>query len=96
MRNYLVLAVAMLPQAAAAEPILSCGFDGNRTKVVIVNSDDAEKRCNYACSYNTITEGGSIELSGTNHKIEAGGTYTYEARHEQEIESVRDSLLKCE
>ena len=94
MRAYLVLALVALPAAAAAEPTLSCGFDGNKTKVVIVNDGDKNKQCNYACHYRI--EGGSASITGSTG-VKAGETKTVdEDTHRGKIAGVREQSLTCE
>jgi hypothetical protein len=94
MRGYLAFAFVALPTAAVAAPSLQCSFDGHKTKIVVANSADKERRCNYACNY-TI-QNGYIKLSGEGQKVKAGKTYTREDSHREKIESVSESSPQCE
>lgn len=94
MRIYLVLAFIALPAAATAAPSLQCSYEGNTTKVVIVNSNDKSRRCKYACDY-TI-KNGSLKLSGERHPLKPGETYTREDTNRDKIEGVSATSLRCE
>ena len=94
MRVCLVLALFALPAVAAAEPTLTCGFEDNKTKVVVVNDSDKNKQCNYACHYRI--EGGSASISGSTG-VKAGETKTVdEDTHRGKVAGVREQSLKCE
>ena len=94
MRACLVLALVALPAVASAEPKLTCGFDGNKTKVVIVSDSDKNLQCNYACHYRI--EGGSASITGSTG-VKAGETKTVdEDTHRCKVAGVREQSLKCE
>jgi hypothetical protein len=94
MRACLVLAFVALPAVAAAEPKLTCGFEGNKTKVVIVSDSDKNLQCNYACHF-TI-DGGQSSVTGSTG-VKAGETKIVdEGTRRWPITGLRESSLKCE
>ena len=94
MRALLALALIAAPAVAAAEPQLKCEFDGNKTKVTIVNADGKNVQCNYACHF-TI-EGGSSSVTGSTG-VKAGETKIVdEDTRRFPITGLRESSLKCE
>jgi hypothetical protein len=94
MRRAIVLVASFVAAPAAfAAPALQCNFDGNKTKVVIVN-DGKDVQCNYACHFQT--EFGSASVSGGTG-VKAGETKTVdEETQRSKIVRVREQSLKCE
>lgn len=95
MRAVLIAFIAAVPSiAAAAEPKLTCGFDGNKTIVTIANTEAKDVQCNYACHYRL--EAGSVSISGS-VGMKAGRTRVVdeETRHSK-VTGVRESSITCE
>ncbi len=94
MRAFLALLLVAVPAIAAAEPQLKCEFQGNKTKVTIVNTDGKNAQCNYACHF-TI-EGGTSSVTGSTG-VKAGETKIVdEDTRRYPITGLRESSLKCE
>lgn len=93
MRALLALPLLLAPAIAAAEPLLKCNFEGLKTSVVIVNPDNADKQCNYACNF--TLEGGSRSVSGST-SVKAGETKVAdEDVGRTAVTGVRSSSLDC-
>lgn len=83
-----------LPVMATAETKLTCGFEGNKTIVTIVNPGGDDVQCNYACHY--VLEGGSVSLSGS-VRVKAGqARIVDEETRRSKVTRVRESSIKCE
>jgi hypothetical protein len=94
MRLLLAAMLVAAPSLAAAAPQLKCEFQGNKTKVTIVNTDGKNVQCNYACHF-TI-EGGSSSVTGSTG-VKAGETKVVdEETRRWPITALRESSLKCE
>jgi len=94
MRTLLTLSLVAMPALAAAAPQLKCEFDGNKSKVTIVNPDAKDQQCNYACHF--VLEGGSSSLSGSTG-VKAGETkLVNEDTSRSKVLRVRESSLNCE
>ncbi len=94
MRAILALALVAVPSVAAAAPQLKCEYEGNKTKVTIVNTDGKEGQCNYACHF-TI-DGGQSSVTGS-IGVKAGETKIVdEGTRRSPITGLRESSLKCE
>lgn len=94
MRTLFALALVAAPSIAAAAPQLKCEFEGNKTKVTIVNADGKDGQCNYACHF-TI-DGGQSSVTGS-VGVKAGETKIVdEGTRRWPITGLRESSLKCE
>lgn len=94
MRSLIAATLVAVPALAAAEPKLTCGFDGAKTIVTIVNPESKDVQCNYACHYRM--EDGSVSISGF-AGVKAGETKMVdEDTRRSKVASVRESSLKCE
>jgi hypothetical protein len=94
MRLLLVTMLVAVPSLAAAEPQLKCEFQGNKTKVTIVNTDAKNVQCNYACHF-TI-EGGASSVTGS-IGVKAGETKVVdEDTRRWPITGLGEKSLKCE
>jgi hypothetical protein len=94
MRALLVMMLLAVPSLAAGAPQLKCEFEGNKTKVTIVNTDGKDGQCNYACHF-TI-DGGSSSVTGS-VGVKAGETKIVDQDTRRwPITGLRESSLKCE
>ena len=94
MRALLLVMLLAVPSLAAAAPQLKCEFDGNKTKVTIVNTDGKDGQCNYACHF-TI-DGGPSSVTGS-IGVKAGETKIVDQDTRRwPITGLRESSLKCE
>jgi hypothetical protein len=94
MRGPLAVMFLAVPSLAVAAPQLKCEFDGNKTKVTIVNTDGKDGQCNYACHF-TI-DGGSSSVTGS-IGVKAGETKIVDQDTRRwPITGLREQSLKCE
>ena len=94
MRTLLTLVLITAPAMAAAAPQLKCEFDGNKSKVTIVNTEAKDQHCNYACHF--TLDGGSASITGATG-VKAGETKVVdEDTHRYQVTRLRDSKLTCE
>lgn len=94
MRLLLAAAIALVPSVAAAKPELKCEFDGNTTKVTIVNPDDKRVFCHYNCNF-TFENGAGAAVGSTG--VAAGETKVVSERtRDSKVVRVNKSELECE
>jgi len=94
MRVLLVLCLAAMPSLAYAKPELKCEFEGNKTKVSIVNPDNKRAFCHYNCNYQ-LENGAGADVGST--AVAAGETKVVsEDTHKSKVTGVNTKKLECE
>ena len=94
MRFLLAVAIALAPSVAAAKPELKCEFEGNKTKVTIVNPDNKRVLCHYNCGY-TFESGAGASAGSIG--VAAGETKVVSERERSsKVTGVNKSTLECE
>ena len=94
MRALLVLTLVAVPSIAAAKPELKCEFEGNKTKVTIVNPDNKRVLCHYNCGY-TFESGAGAAVGSIG--VAAGETKVVSERERSsKVTGVNKSTLECE
>ena len=94
MRFLLAGAIALVPSLAAAKPELKCEFEGNKTKVIIVNPDSKRVLCHYNCGY-TFESGAGASVGSIG--VAAGETKLVAERERgSKVTGVTKSTLECE
>ena len=94
MRIIVALALIAAPSIAAAKPELKCEFEGNKTKVIIVNPDAKRVLCHYNCGY-TFESGAGASAGSIG--VAAGETKLVSERERgSKVTGVSKSTLECE
>jgi hypothetical protein len=94
MRALLILLFIAVPSLAAAKPQLKCEFEGNKTKVTIVNDENKRQLCHYNCSYEL--ENGAGAAAGSIGVGPGETKVVSERERSSKVKSVRESKLECE
>ena len=94
MRVLLVLSLAAVPSLAHAKPELKCEFEGNKTRVTIVNPDAKRLHCSYKCNF--TLENGAGAAVGTIGVAAGQSRVVDEETYKSKVTGVQDSKLECE
>ena len=94
MRIIVALALIAVPSIAAAKPELKCEFEGNKTKVTIVNPDNVRIHCHYNCNFQLENgagaDVGSRGIGARETKVVSEDTHT------SKVTGVNQSKLECQ